>query len=139
LLSAPTHTGGWIDPVELVKRAKHWETLGQEPDIADQVLALLRLAPDGRADALGSVGKLAGDFGQALPYALGMSEKPGANVALWAVAARSRAPFADDPSVEKQFPDLGPDAGRAACYRIEVKSRKHVASGKTYEFFYLVL
>jgi hypothetical protein len=139
LLSNPTHAGGWIDPVELIKRTNDWENMGKAGDLTDQVLALLRLAPDGRAKARAPAGKLTGEFGRALRYALGESEKLGGDVALWTAAARSRAPYSDDPSVDRQFPDLGPDTGRTACYRIEVKCRKHAASGKTYEFFYLAI
>ena len=47
-LSTPTHSGGYIDPVVLVGRAARHP----EPPPHDAILALLRLAPDGRARAL---------------------------------------------------------------------------------------
>src|SRR3954452_1416066 len=58
LLSAPTHTGGLIDPEGLVDRLGH---ATEENDEADFVLALLRLAPDRRADALTAAAELFGE------------------------------------------------------------------------------
>ena len=51
LLSAPTHTGGWIDPRVLVGRTREMEKRGEEPATLDVVFALLRLAPDHRREA----------------------------------------------------------------------------------------
>ena len=49
LLSVPTHSGGWIDPVELVTRINE---LTDVPPDSDVILALLRLAPEGRKNVL---------------------------------------------------------------------------------------
>jgi hypothetical protein len=126
LLSAPTHAGGWLDPLVLVERVREWEELKAAPDIYDQVQALLRLAPDHRATALRQATKLAGEYGAAVRCALGSRDVPvGPTAALWVAAARARDPFADAPAVERRHPGLGPDAGRAARYSYRIKSREH--------------
>ena len=83
---------------------------------------MLRLAPENRNSALLAAGKLRGEVGAAVRHALGSAEEEpiGANAVLWAAAARSRAPWADDHRVEERHPGLGPDAGLAACYAILV-------------------
>jgi Family of unknown function (DUF6493) len=125
LLAAPTHTGGWIDPRELVRRALVLDSLKQIADPVDQIQALLRLAPDNRAAAVKAARKLAGEFGAAVRYALGTKESIGADPSLWVAAARARGPFADDECLEKKHPGLGPDAGRAArhCASIQVRNK----------------
>ena len=60
LLSAPTHSGGWIDPRELVTRFRQRSDLAIANEPADLILALLRLAPDYRSVALDDAGRLAG-------------------------------------------------------------------------------
>jgi hypothetical protein len=130
LLSAPTHAGGWIDPRTLVERAKVWQTLGQFPSNLDRALALLRLAPDHRLAALREAETLEGEFGEALRYALGgVLESIGGTDTLWIAAARARAPFADDDDVEARHPSRGPDAGRAARFRLS-PGRHGIARGR---------
>jgi len=53
LLSTPTHTGGWIDPVIWVDRLWEWAVSDDEINNADFVLSALRLAPDNRLACLG--------------------------------------------------------------------------------------
>lgn len=71
LLSAPTHTGGWIDPLVLVERWKE----SQEADVplleTDLSLALLRLAPDNRPPALKQAAAFDHPWADALRWALG--------------------------------------------------------------------
>ena len=117
LLSTPTHRGYWIEPLALVERVAD----GQRRDAIDQVIALLRLAPEAREVALKRAAELASErdseLGRALRHALG---EPGMEVgptaALWIAAARARAPYDDDPAVIAKHPGLGPDAGEAASY-----------------------
>jgi hypothetical protein len=90
-------------------------------DRFDQIQALLRLAPDHRGTALKSARWVDGPFGPALRYALGGHEKIGADAALWVAAARARDPGGNDDRLDKKHPDLGPDAGRAAQYRLQIK------------------
>jgi hypothetical protein len=51
LLAAPTHAGGWISADVLVERAQAFPR-SRRPELVDAVQALLRLAPDGRSEAL---------------------------------------------------------------------------------------
>jgi hypothetical protein len=96
-LSMPTHAGCWIDPRQLVARCTTGptETLG----LADQCLALMRLAPDHRSDALALAADISGEWGNALRYALGGSETPAKTQSLWtaATAARSFGPTEELP------------------------------------------
>jgi hypothetical protein len=97
-LSAPTHAGHWIDPVALVERSLALSKIGTSAalGLADEILALLRLAPDDRARALKTARSLAGEWGAALRYALGGDAPMGETKPLWAAAARARSPFGDD-------------------------------------------
>jgi hypothetical protein len=141
LLAAPTHAGGWLDPFILVERVEAWKELKNTPDIHDQVQALLRLATGHRAAALRKAGKLAGEYGNAVRYALGgRTPSIGPTAALWVAAARARDPFGDSLEVESRHPGFGPDAGAAARYSFRIKSREqrgnyHTASGpKQYHY-----
>jgi hypothetical protein len=102
-LSAPTHAGHWIDPIALVERSLALSKIGASAalGLADEVLALLRLAPDGRACALKTARGLAGEWGAALRYALGGDAPMGETTSLWVAAARARAPFDDDAQVAR--------------------------------------
>lgn len=132
LLSAPTHLGGWIDPEALVRRSLTWREAKREPDLFDQVLALLRLAPENRADALKAIKTLKGEFAEALKLALGGKAKTGPNQALWLAAWRSRCPSGDLPEFEAIHPKLGPDGGTAAVYSWAAERDERVYEGRTY-------
>ena len=69
LLAMPTHTGGWIDAVDLAHRVVAAEQLGREVGLIDAVQALLRLSPWGREEALTVAAEASGDLGRALRYA----------------------------------------------------------------------
>jgi len=116
LLSAPTHLGGWIEPCVLVERWQEWQKSGLEMDRHDQVLALLRLSPEGREQALELAKDLSGEAGQAFQFALGHEHSTGTNAALWLAAWRSREQQGDLPEFETKHPHLGPDAGVGAQY-----------------------
>lgn len=127
LLSAPTHAGGWIEPAALVERS----AADSGPhDPSDMVLALLRLAPDGRAAALAALGPAprgADEWSRALRHALGAKGiRVGESAPLWAAAARARAPWEDDSAVLKAFPELGPDTGQAASRTWRVKKSRNL-------------
>ena len=121
LLSAPTHEDGWIDAAVLIERIN---VLKADPSETDVVLAMLRLAPDGRASALKKLKpKLKREWINAVKHGLGASGiRIGKSAALWAAAARCRSPLEDDPRVLKAFPKLGPGAGNAA--RFETRFRQ---------------
>jgi hypothetical protein len=124
LLCFPTHLGGWIDPRELVRRSRLLAT--ESTDVCDQVLALLRLAPEHRAEARKAAQGLPGEWGQALCYGLEAPAKKGigSTAALWIAAARARAPRFDDLEVEARHSGLGADAGLAAKYTFTVERHR---------------
>ena len=106
-VAAPTHAGGWIDPVVLVER------LGARPtrSTLDLVAAILRLAPDGRDAALaGRPPASRGRSGAVVRYALGGDEPIGPTAAWWVAAARVRAPGAGRPGGRE-----APSTARTGC------------------------
>ncbi len=120
LLATPTHAGGWIDPRVFVERYHTWCRLPFAMPTEDLIMALLRLAPDYRGEALAAAGDLRDEPGAAIRYALGSKKEPiGDSAPLWVAAARSRSPWSDDPAVLAKHPGLGPDAGRAAIYDLD--------------------
>lgn len=132
LLSAPTHRGGWIDPLAIAERLKTWNKLGDTPPIYDACFALLRLAPEGRKQALGQIAKCNSEVADAFRHALGAEGvKIGSHRALWASAARARHPYRDDERVQQKLGDLGPDGAVAAKYA----SRWTIRGSGAYRFF----
>jgi uncharacterized protein DUF6493 len=151
LLAAPTHAGGWIEAAVLVERVREWQSqprqvpdlspaarkvLGTTPEARlrfDAAQALLRLAPDGRAGALAQAGDLAGELGDAVRYALGGEGiEMGPTAALWVAAARSRAPWANDPALETRHPGLGPGAAQMPRAHIEFRQVSSEYSEETW-------
>ncbi len=123
LLSAPTHTGGWIDPVVLAKRVNAWT--GEAPDARDIVLCILRLAPENRAAGLKAIKQKKSEWVEAIRYALHADDcSIGPTAAYWVAAARARAPWSDDALVRKKHGQLGPDAADAAKLLFQWKTRK---------------
>jgi hypothetical protein len=115
-VALPTHRGGWIDPNVLVARL----ATTRPASSLDFVAALLRLAPDGRAEALGQAARLEGEEGAVARYALGGHEPVGRTTAWWVAAARVRSPGVDDEAVDKRHPRLGPEAARAARMTLRI-------------------
>ena len=115
-VAAPTHTGGWIEPAQLVRRLRTHQPASK----LDLAAAILRLAPDGWDEARIMAADLAGEVGAVVRYALGGEERIGSTAAWWVAAARVRAPGHDDVAVEKRHSGLGPDAGRAARIRMKL-------------------
>lgn len=123
LLSSPTHERGWIDAATLVERINDLTIAPPETDV---VLALLRLAPDGRTSALKNLKpSLKGEWIDAVKHGLGTDGiRIGKTAALWAAAARCRSPLKDDPKVAKAFPGLGPGAGTAAQFETQFRQEQ---------------
>ena len=112
LLSTPSHAGGWLAPAALCSRLQAKRPLGSD---ADRVLALLRLAPDGRTTTLEAAQHVPDELGAALRYALGAQQEPlPQSAALWIAAARARAPHANDAVLAQRYSDLGPGGAQAA-------------------------
>ena len=130
-LATPTHRGGYIVADRLAQRWQAHVGAGVAPCEAEQVRALLRLAPARGVPA--SVSALAdAPFVRALRYALGDDVAPGSERALFAAAARIRHPGSDDLALEARHPGLGPDGALAARHAWRVRTDSHVAQGKTY-------
>ncbi len=124
LLSAPSHRGGWIDPLVLARRVQKRNGAADAGDF-EHVLSLLRLAPENRNDALPLLAGLKGEYASGLRYALGDSSvRAGTTPWLWAAAARGRSAWKDDARIAKQHPDLGPDATMAAqpAWRVAIQN-----------------
>lgn len=117
LLAAPTHRNGWLDPAVLVSRLTEYSQLKLQPDQADFIQALLRLAPDNSSAALGKAAAITGEIGEALRYALG-----GADIGkvktpeYWVAALRAREPQGSNEELRKLLPRFGPDGPEAAVY-----------------------
>lgn len=104
LLATPTR-GPWVEPVVLVARLL---AASDAPRPLDLVAALLRLAPDGRPDALSAwerAGRPDDELTVAVRYALGGARPdttllheslPRGTRGLWVAAARARDPLGSD-------------------------------------------
>jgi hypothetical protein len=132
LLACPTHRGGWIDPRALVTRLRYWQEQDVPgrthvggihefsiPDRYDFIQALLRLAPDHRAEALRAAADLSGEAGAAARFALGGDEPIGSSAGPWIAVARTRDPHGTFPALTEMHGDLGPDAALPARYEWE--------------------
>ncbi|GAA1852699.1 DUF6493 family protein [Asanoa iriomotensis] len=115
LLATPTDSRGWLDPSVFADRL----AANPEPRMFDLVAALLRLAPDGHAEALRSAGTLPGEPGAVARYALGGAPAETTTAAWWVAAARSRKPLTDDPHLVAAGLDRA-GQGRAAEYRLRL-------------------
>lgn len=125
-LATPTHLGGWIDPQELVSRSKVWQKVGASPLLQDQCLALLRMVPEGRVEALADCGDLSGEWGEALRYALGHSKVPAkSNPALWASAFRCREPHGKSAELERHHPGFGAGFAMPGNHQWVITHKKH--------------
>jgi hypothetical protein len=122
LLSAPTHRHGWIEPMALVDRLRSLPPHDDALLRSDWIQALLRLAPDGRPEALAAAAMLEGDVGRMLRFALGGDDAPAdrdpRDVALWIAAGRARDPRGSLAGSLAPFAtlELGPDAIQPAQY-----------------------
>ena len=92
--AAPTHAGGWIDPIVAVTRLARLGDI--EPKPMDLAQLVLRLAPDGRAEALAAARTLDSEAGAVLVRALGGElERPVGPPTLepaWSAAEQARDP-----------------------------------------------
>jgi hypothetical protein len=85
LLSMPTTEGFFLDPRTLTARVKAQRG---PVDVADTVTALLRIAPEGRLEAMRELHEIEGELGAVVRRALGGDEDPPNTneTALWSVA-----------------------------------------------------
>lgn len=110
LLSAPTHSGGWIDPLVLIERFRAGFGPADPREIeADLIQALYRLAPSHRAEAIAAAHDLRGPEANALRYALGADLAPPSNDSpLWIAARDVRAPFPREYRLLRRPQDYNP-------------------------------
>lgn len=138
-LAAPSHRGGWIAPDVLVARWLECSRTGWQPHLHDRVLALLRLHPNGRSEALATAADVPDEDGRALRHALGGAEQIGRNAGLWVAAARSREPFGDLPELEAVHPKLGPNAGISARFAWQAGLDRQSSGGQTWSHLGLTI
>lgn len=129
-LCLPTHEGGWICPVEFVRRLQGYSAAGVSIGKYDFIQALLRLAPEGRKEALMACRGLTFPWAGPARWALGArSIKPKGtdDIDLWLAAERARNPRARAALLDKAGLDEGlgnlskrPDALNPAHYSWEV-------------------
>lgn len=145
MLATPTHNGGWLDPLVLVRRLKDYQDQGRlvdadqasgwqkliqntikaftkpkddySNDDAELIQALLRLAPDGRTVALEEARLITGLAGKTLRFALGEGDINEIDKPPFAVAAfRSHTPRGTCPNLaDNSWPHL-PDVVYPAVY-----------------------
>ncbi len=138
-LSAPTHQRGFIDPAVFVERVASHQAQRLVSTRAEQVRALLRLAPPS-SDAIRARARQLADspFVHALRYALGDDVEPDGDSALMAAAARIRHPGGNDTALAQRLGDQGPDGSFAAQFTWAVES-KISDYGNTYHLFKVIV
>jgi Family of unknown function (DUF6493) len=112
LLALPTDPRGWLDPAVLVQRARAAGGAVHRP--FDTAVALARLAPSGRAEALREAADLSGDLGRAVRAALSGDTADGlpgmvARVLQWLRGGPHEGPpyrFGTPDAVPRTFRDL---------------------------------
>jgi len=116
MLSMPTDDTGRVAPTALAARLAAYS---EAPDPDDLHLALLRLAEDGRTEALAALPDKSGP----VAWALGADATPKGDAADWIAAWAARAPGTTDAATVRLARRDLPDAGQPAAYRLEVLRR----------------
>jgi hypothetical protein len=117
LMSAPTDSRGYVAVENLTARYGKYKSNGIEPGVIDMALAMLRLAPESRVEALATFTP-EDEYEQAIAYALGGDFSPGKTGWLWVAAAAARLPYEDKPAIARRHGRGNPDAGTKARYAI---------------------
>ena len=140
LISAPTHSGGWIDADIWRMRLIEAQKTGQAVDPVDLTRSLLRLAPDNRDSALRAVDKLSGELKRLARFALGGDEKPlfkkAGDYPLWISAARARNPYKDwrEEFAVNKVSDSWPDSLEPARFTWKPFMKESVYSGEKFRY-----
>ncbi len=137
LIAAPTHAGGWIDPLVWLERITHCEDHRISYDRIELCFSLLRLAPDNREEALKRAQTLSGNVSRLVNFVLGGSELPKntdrKDYDIWISAARARDPYRDWSEVfaPLKLNDDWADSLRPAIYQWRAYQKEH---SRTYNY-----
>ena len=146
LIGAPTHSGGWIDPVIWMQRIIESENRSLPFDRSDLCFSFLRLTPDNRDMAIQQLHLLSDRMRPLVEFALGGDAEPDYddrnNYDLWISAARGRDPYRDWSEFfsPMQLRDLWPDSLRPGklTWRAYLKQhqsvQKYSATKEVYEW-----
>jgi hypothetical protein len=116
LLACPTHRSGWIDARVMLERLAWFEQNQVEPSQYEFIQAILRLAPDHRAETLSAAQTLNGKVASAFRYVLGGPLPDELPPSFLVAAGRARAPLAALGAAETSEALTGPDAAQPARY-----------------------
>ncbi|WP_207431523.1 DUF6493 family protein [Sabulibacter ruber] len=107
LLSTPTHSPGWVSPLELVKRLQQYQSCNQLPDALDLQVAISRCALEQSDEALHyAKTHLTGEYLRLLQFLLQKEAQPEGPYKLkgaWMVAGLTKSPLIKFPAFE-DFP-----------------------------------
>jgi hypothetical protein len=139
LLAFPTHYSNWIDPNILAERWLESEKKGVNPAVFDVVQAFLRMAPDGRRNALEIAKGIQHPWAQPFRWALGEPHDPNPSkndIDIWIAARSSRLDLPAIRTKKRAFKNLGPDAFEPSVFEWEarVKEHKYDDDEKAYHF-----
>ena len=142
-LSLPSHVSGWLSPVVLVKRFNIWLDNNLEIIRPDFILALLRLAPDFRSQALALLKPSQDFYRRVISWALGGEASIAANndeeTLVWLAAARARQPYGELIELAAlDVADYGPNFPRPANMQWRTTTRHVDTSKHIYESSLLV-
>lgn len=125
LLATPDSPAGWVTPETLVRRLATSDMGARRSDL---LAAILRLGPEGRAEALVNL-SAPGEVGVALRHAFGDSGAKSADVQdtdLWVAASRARRPLDADPVLlEAKLNGAGQGRGLACSIRFADHLDRH--------------
>ena len=138
LLAAPTHRGGWIDPLVWVERWRRLIELKVDVPEVELSQSLLRLAPDGRPAALERAREIECPLCEVIVWVLGGTVDAAAAKrapAVWIAASRCRDPeiVLEGGGWSKGLP-TGPEVLQPAVYRwkaLKGTRRHNVFTGAT--------
>ena len=117
MISAPTDSRGYVAAEAMLARYAEYVSEGVKPGMTDMALALLRLAPERRAEALEAL-EPKDEVEHAVAFALGSDIPIGKTGWLWVAAAAARRPYEDQPAIARKHGRGLPDAGTRARYEI---------------------
>lgn len=124
LMSTPTDNRGFVAVDRLIARYADYKSNKIQPGMTDMVLSLLRLAPEGRVEALAGFAP-ADEHERAIAFALGGDQTPGELGWLWVAAAAARRPYEDQPAIAEKHGFGLPDAGTRAQYTVRFDTNQY--------------